>query len=250
MIDVKIERIIGSAAGLAALAMLLALIAGGAAVAAMAGFQRMVIAPGCYTVAAGAAQTVPAYCLDRAMAAPTSGAILANAPTPFGTTLVKTAGGTALALQAALEQHMLQVEGAGDDGHVQLRNLTGQPLEICITTPTVVMANGDYATGDLPKLYDIILRVLSKGAPAAKAAAKEQADNKAGDVHAQLQEELWEAVHDASNRNAEEEAYKSLSRRLQFGTVEAPDAASPAGSAPSRSKCAGETSNVEVCASR
>ncbi|MFI4988478.1 MAG: hypothetical protein ACHQF3_13650, partial [Alphaproteobacteria bacterium] len=185
--------------------MLMALLAASAVQAATAGVQRMVIAPGCYILPPGEAQVVPAYCLDRSMAAPTAGAILSNAPRPFGTTRVKLSDGRSVALQSALEQRMLQVEGAGDDAHVRLRNLTATELEICINSPTVVMANGDYATADLPQLYDIILRVLSPDGPTRKDAAKDSA-GPARDLHAQLQEELWNAVNEANNRNAAEEA--------------------------------------------
>ncbi len=230
------------------LAGMLTLAAAAPAPAAAAGFQRMVIAPGCYALAPGKSLEVPAYCLDQSMAPPASGAILANAPQSFGATLVKTAAGGGLTLQAALEQHLLQVEGAGSDARVSLRNLTESPLEICVTTPTVIMANGNYAIGDLPKLYEQIVGILAPAGPAAKEVAP-NAEEKQLDEHARRQQALWDAVNAANNRNAEEEAYRALSHRILFGTVDEPGAAGASGSAPGRSKCSGQSNSVEICTS-
>jgi len=228
------------------LAGMLTLVVAAHAPAAAAGFQRMVIAPGCYALAPGKSLEVPAYCLDQSMAPPASGAILSNAPAPFGATLVKTAAGRGLSLQAALEQHLLQVEGAGSDARVSLRNLTQSPLEICIKTPTVIMANGNYAIGDLPKLYEQIVGILAPAGPAAKEVAP-NAGEKGLDQHAKRQQALWDAVNEANNRNAEEEAYKALSHRILFGTVDDPGAAGASGSAPDRGKCSGQSNSVEIC---
>lgn len=218
------------------LAAAFALLAAAEALAAPGGFQRMVMAPGCYQIAAGKSVEVPAYCLDQALAPPAAGAVLENAPAAYGAALVKTAAGRGLTLQAALAQHLLQVEGAGDDTHVRLKNLTPAAIEICITAPTVIMANGNYALGDLPKLYQQIQRILAPAEGATEHA-----------LHAAQQQALWEAVNEATGRSAEEDAYKALSRRILFGTVESPGPPAPSGTAPGGAKCSGTSSSVEIC---
>ena len=236
------------AAACGVLALLLASFAATGAHAVAPGYQRMVIAPGCYDLAPGKSLDVPAYCLDQAMAPPPAGAILPNAPRSFGAALVKTAAGGSLDLKAALEQNLLQVEGTGDDGHVRLRNLTHSRLELCITAPTVIMANGNYATGDLPKLYQRIAHIL---APAG--AAAEGTSDKDRDLHVQRQQALWDTVNEATDRSAEEEAYKALSHRILFGTVGSPEetgatgATGATGSAPNRARCSGRSNGIEIC---
>ena len=248
MKGVSRSKAISSALFCRVLALLLATLSAGAALAITPGFQRMVIAPGCYALAPGQSVEVPAYCLDQDMAPPPQGAILPNAPSKFGTALVKIAAGGALSIQAALDQHLLQVEGAGNDAHVRLRNLTSSRLELCIGSPPVVMANGDYASGDLAKLYQRIARIL---APAG--AAAEGNDEKTKALHAERQQALWQAVNEAADKNAEEDAYKALSQRILFGTAGSTEggtgSAAASGSAPTRARCSSESNGIEICTS-
>ncbi|MDR3517100.1 MAG: hypothetical protein P4M00_14905 [Azospirillaceae bacterium] len=150
---------------------------------AQAGFQRMVLAPACSTMAPGGFADVAAYCLDQTQAAPPTGAVLSQAPEAFGNAVVRVGAGPAMTLAAALAQHLIVIEGLGVFRQLRIRNLTQDRLSLCSLTPTVVMG-ADGATGpDLTAAYGAIARLA--GAP------DTAASDRAGDP---VQVEIWQAV--------------------------------------------------------
>lgn len=205
----------------------------------------MVLAPGCYALSPGKDDDVVAYCLDQTLPAPASGAILSDAPASFGDTVVKVDGGPSIPLQVALARRLIQIEGLGDHLRVRIKNLSQNELEICIKTPTVVMGNGEYYTGDLAKMYDQIVRIVRP--PGGAARDDEGADL---EMRAKLQQKLWNAVKqfdETAAKAADQEIYDELSRRIFFDNPSLLDSAGLPRSAPNRSRCVGQSDSVEVC---
>jgi len=206
------------------------------------GSQRMVMAPGCYVLRPGKYDDVSAFCLDQSRSAPSSGAVLSNAPPGLGDAVIKAKDGSRVTLQSALAQNMIQLEGLGDDLHVRIRNLTGMQLEICINAPTVVMESGNSYSGDLAKIYGQILEILlpAAGKTASTADAGTPSER---DTRTKTQAKLWSAVNAADEAEA-----KELDRAMSPSPFDARDSAVPTWYFPRKSKCTGQTSSVEVCA--
>jgi hypothetical protein len=219
--------------------LLLAVTAAGCGRAEAAATQRMIIPPGCYSLAPGDHYDVSAYCIDQSFAAPASGAVLGYAPASFGEAAVVIEGGIPLTLQAALEQHLIAIEGLGDHLRVRLKNLTAQKLQICIRAPTVVMGNGDYYSGDLPQIYDAIAKMLTPTKEVDPSAASTEDDNAA---HDKLQRRLWAVVKAAEEKIDAE----SRSRNGAAAIYPKPPATLPPVLA-DPSKCAAQTNGVTVC---
>ncbi len=218
----------------------LTLLAAATGRAEAAASQRMVIPPGCYSLSPGDHYDVPAYCLDQTFSPPPSGADLSYAPASFGDAAVLVQGGVPLTLQAALQQHLVAVEGLGDHRRVRLRNLGAEKIQICIRAPTVVMGNGDYYTGDLPRVYDDIAKMLAPAPAGATASSPtEEMDREA---HDKLQRRLWAAVNSAKAKSEEDRREPDAVR----ATYPKPAERLPA-VAPDPSKCADQTSGVAVC---
>lgn len=220
--------------------------------AAASGFQRMVLAPGCYVLAPGKDDDIVAYCLDQTLPAPASGSILSNAPASYGNAVVKVDGKSPMTLQDALARHLLQIEGLGDHLRVRIRSLAPNELEICINAPTIVMGNGQYYTGDLAQMYDQIVRVIG---PPGGDVGKDAANDEAAELESRvkLQQKLWNAVRqydENAAKAADQEIYDELSRRIFFDMPDHPDAAGAPRAAPNRSKCVGQSDSVEVCIDR
>lgn len=203
------------------------------------------LGPGCYALSPGKDDDVVAYCLDQTLPAPASGAILSDAPASFGDTVVKVDGGPSIPLQVALARRLIQIEGLGDHLRVRIKNLSQNELEICIKTPTVVMGNGEYYTGDLAKMYDQIVRIVRP--PGGAVRDDEGADL---EMRAKLQQKLWNAVKqfdETAAKAADQEIYDELSRRIFFDNPSLLDSAGLPRSAPNRSRCVGQSDSVEVC---
>jgi hypothetical protein len=217
--------------------LLLALIAA-AAPALAAPAQRMVIAPGCYSLAPGDHYDIPAYCLDQSFVPPASGAELSEAPAQFGNAAVLIEGGLPLSLQAALQQHLVAIEGLGDHTSLRLRNLGATPLQICIRAPTVVMGSGDNYTGDLPTLYPHIAQVLAS----AGASPPHPSQDEDREAHDRLQRRLWSEVHEA-------EAQMEAAQRRPGGSeaVIYPEAPTKLPAPTPDASCAQQTGGVTVC---
>jgi hypothetical protein len=220
-------------AGLALLALILA--AAFAPAPAEAAFQRMLLAPGCYAIAPGGHYDVAAYCLDQALAAPASGALLSYAPQRYGSAAVRLGSGRSLSLQEALEKGLLQIQGLGDKATVRLVNPGLEKIELCITTPTVLMGNGQFFTADLAKTYGKIAALVA----ADKTSSAETPDA----AHDKLQRAIWDAVN-----AADQDLTDALTRRMLSGIVVPRPPPNPQGLVPSLTHCAGEAAEVEVCA--
>ncbi len=151
---------------------------------ARAEMQRMALAPGCYRLAPRQACDADAFCLDRDRPPPGAGAMLSNAPAGLGDAQVRIDGGPPMALQAALDRHVVEIAGVGggDFAHLRVSNLAAAPVELCAGAASVVTRSRGDPVDDLGRLYPRI------GALAAKPAAN------ANDPR---QEALWRAVEDA-----------------------------------------------------
>ncbi len=209
----------------------------------------MVLAPGCYALSPGIDDDVIAYCLDQTLPAPASGAMLSDAPASFGDTVVKVDGGPSIPLQAALERHLIQIGGLGDHLRVRIKYLSQNGLEICIKTPTVVMGNGEYYTGDLAKMYDQIVPIVRPPGGLAGGAVRDDARADL-ETRSKLQQKLWNAVKqfdETAAKAADQEIYDELSRRIFFDNPVLLDSAGLPRSAPNRSRCVGQSDSVEVC---
>lgn len=218
----------------------------------MMAFQRMVIAPGCYVLAAGQSYDASAYCLDQFRTVPPSGAILAYAPAALGDAAVKVGAEAPIPLPAALAKRLIQLEGLGDARHVRIRNLTQGRVAICVRSPTIIMGNGEDDTGDLPKLYGRISRILARpdGNPHRTASEASTADQSA---HDRRQQNLWNYIDDINRKaasQADEAEYEELSHRLFFGPILPPKGALPPIAVPGVSKCSDRTDSVVVCLTR
>ncbi|HLI11514.1 MAG TPA: hypothetical protein VKY65_07930 [Alphaproteobacteria bacterium] len=203
------------------------------------GMQRMILAAGCYDLPPAASCDAAAFCLDQARAAPPAGSRLATAPAGFGKAVVKVNGGAPLSLQAALDRHLVSIEGLGEHLRLRLRNLTHDRIAICFTAPMVVMGNGETYTGDLPATYDRMVKLLA--APSAAAAAGSTADSVEA-ARARLQQRLWDVVNDADAK-----ANEALSRQIFEGTLYAPPTSPPPVVMPNSARCADRMAAAVVC---
>ena len=196
--------------------------------------QRMLLSPGCYRIAANSAEDVSAYCLDQSRAAPSSGALLADSSTALGATVIKLASGKSVGLAEAIRRHLVQIEGLGNQYQLRLRNLTGEPIELCVIGPTVVMGNGETYVGDLSRIRARIEKLVATGTASGPSSAA------GSDPHAQIQEKIWEEV-----ARSEREENDDLSRAILLGPVFPMKQAPPV--VVRGSKCATETTRSEVC---
>jgi hypothetical protein len=171
-------------------AVLLALLSIGATPAAARPFQRIVLAPGCYVLAPGGTYDVSAYCLDESMQAPAPGTVLASAPDSLGQTVIKF-GTSVTSLQTATRRGLIQLEGLGgaDYFHIRVRNLSSNKIEICVTSPTVLLGDEGYPTTDLKKAYPELARILTQAGGPAPASGNQDLEN-----HLKIQKQIWAAM--------------------------------------------------------
>jgi hypothetical protein len=206
-----------------------------------AGMQRMVLAPGCYRLAAGKYDDVSAYCLDQSREAPRSGSILSSAPAGLGDTVIKAADGTPIALATALARHIVQIEGLGNQFQLRVRNLTDHSVEICVNGPSVVMGNGETYTGDVAQIYPQIAHLVASPGKQPAGRARDGADS-IPPAHADLQQKLWEMVDKVET--AEDKAWlqkNAVAPELRLPLPKAPVVA------PGQSECVGQASSLTIC---
>ena len=174
------------------IAMLLALLMVAAAAPGGPGkpFQRVVLAPGCYVIAPGGFYDVSAYCLDESMQAPAPGTELASAPETMGKTVIKI-GSAVSSLQAAMQHGTIRLEGlgGGDYFHVRVRNLSAGKIEICVTSPTVVLGDEGYPTEDLKKILPQIAEVMTQAGGTAQSGGTADLE-----THLKIQKRIWEVM--------------------------------------------------------
>jgi hypothetical protein len=172
------------------LIVLLALLSIGAATLAVKPFQRIVLAPGCYVLTPGGTYDVSAYCLDESMPAPAAGTVLAGAPESLGQTVIKS-GGAVTSLPMAMRRGLIRLEGLGgaDYLHVRVRNLSRDRIEICVTSPTILLGDEGYPTADLKKLYPQLAAILTQAGGTASVSGNQDLE-----THLKIQERIWAAV--------------------------------------------------------
>ena len=153
-------------------------------------FQRVVLAPGCYAIAPGGFYDVSAYCLDESMQAPAPGTTMAAAPETMGKTVIKV-GSTVTSLQSAMQRGTIQLEGLGgaDYFHVRVRNLSAGKIEICVTSPTVLLGDEGYPTEDLKKVYRQIADVMTQAGGTAQSGGMSDLE-----THLKIQKRIWEVM--------------------------------------------------------
>jgi hypothetical protein len=212
--------------------LLCALILAAAAPAGAKPFQRLVLAPGCYVLAPGGTYDVSAYCLDESTPAPAPGTVLASAPESLGQTVIKI-GNAAASLQTALKRGTISLEGLGgaDYFHIRVRNLTADKIEICVTSPTVLLGDDGYPTTDLKKLYPLLAPMMKEAGGAAPASGNQELE-----THLKIQKQIWEAM-----ANLKAAADRNGADGLLFGQT--------AGQAASRD-CVGPPNTVVLCPER
>jgi len=169
---------------------LLALLSLGAAPGTSKPFQRIVLAPGCYTIAPGGTYDVSAYCLDETMEAPAPGTSLASVPATLGQTVIKS-GAAITSLQTAMQRGMIRLEGLGgaDYFHVRVRNLSAGKIEICVTSPTVLLGDEGYPTADLKKVYRQLADILTQAGGTAQSSGNQDLE-----THIKVQKQIWDAM--------------------------------------------------------
>lgn len=153
-------------------------------------FQRLVLAPGCYVVAPGGTYDVSAYCLDESMPAPAPGTVLASGPDTLGQTVIKS-GGSVISLPVAMRRGLISLEGLGgaDYLHVRVRNLSSNRIEICVTSPTILLGDEGYPTADLKKIYPQLAGILTQAGGTAATSGNQDLE-----THLKVQERIWAAV--------------------------------------------------------
>ena len=173
---------------------LLALLSIAAAPVATQPFQRLVLAPGCYVLTPGGSYDVSAYCLDESMQAPAPGTVLASAPDQLGQTVIKF-GSSVTSLPTAMQRGLIRLEGlgGGDYFHIRVRNLSPDRIEICVTSPTVLLGDESYPTADLKKIYPQLASILTQAGGAAPASGNQELE-----THLKLQKQIWAAIAAAS----------------------------------------------------
>jgi hypothetical protein len=167
----------------------MALLLLGAAPAPPSKVQRLVLAPGCYVLAPGGFYDVSAYCLDQSLQAPAPGTTLTGVPEALGQTVIKS-GNKVASLQTALERGLIRLEGlgGGDYFHVRVRNLSPDRLEICVTTPTVLMGDAGYPIADLKRAYPELAKLLTADGKAPGSS------NEALEAHIRVQQQIWDKL--------------------------------------------------------
>ena len=153
-------------------------------------FQRVVLSPGCYVIAAGGYYDVSAYCLDESIQAPAPGTSLAAAPSNMGKTVIKI-GAAASSLQTAMQRGTIRLEGlgGGDYFHVRVRNLTAGKIEICVTSPTVLMGDDGYPTMDLERAFPQIADVVGQTGNSGQSNGTADLE-----THLKIQKRIWEIM--------------------------------------------------------
>jgi hypothetical protein len=194
--------------------------------------QRMLLAPGVYTMLPSGHYDADAFCLDESLAAPLPGDPLSNAPASLGEAVVTVEGASPLSLQAAVDQHVIQVEGLGglDYSHVRIMNLSStKNVQVIVKTPSVLAERKDSPMEDLQKFYPKIIETLS-----VKSA-------KSADVmHADLQKELWTAF-EAQMEAGADRGVSALTSPYSKGLPAA---------VPDPSACLGNTRTSMICLGR
>jgi hypothetical protein len=198
--------------------------------------QRMLVAPGCYTLAPGQSADVTAYCLDQKLRAPPQGAILSEAPSALGKAVVYR-GKAMTPLLAAMSEGALRIEGVGEYSQIRLRNISSEPLTVCFMEPTVVMAV-DGAPGALKSAYERLKALVAESRPETPASPDLE-------QRAETQRQIWDLVNAAEASDA-----ASVDRRvpIQLGTL-APPPPKPAPK-PGRRDCVGAPNTGVVCLER
>lgn len=208
----------------------LAVVAGTAFPAAASDLQRMLLAPsGCFVIAPDGSVDAAAYCLDQSRAPPPVGAILAGVPASLDRTTVSGAGTAPLTLAQAVAQHVVRIEGLGDDRELRLKNLTGHAVTICIGAPTVVMGNGEIEARDLERVRGEIARLLAQQSAPSDAHA-----------HSTTQLELWDLV-----RKADDEENAALAHDLA-PSPNLPRTAKPGAGRSESQKCTAGSGGADV----
>ena len=206
--------------------LLLALLVLGAAPANKP-FQRVVLAPGCYEIRPGGFYDVSAYCLDETMQAPAPGTVLAGAPESMGRTVIKS-GSAVASLQAAMQRGLIRLEGlgGGDYFHIRVRNLSADKIEICVTSPTVVLGDDGFPTADLKKLYPEIVRLMTQAGGNGPATGAQEIE-----THIKLQKQIWAAIaaaKPAADRRDGED-YSPYADRTDHAVSDSQDCTGPPG---------------------
>jgi hypothetical protein len=170
--------------------LLMALVLAAAAPSVGKPFQRIVLAPGCYVLTPGGTYDVSAYCLDEETPAPAPGTVLSSAPESLGRTVIKS-GNLATSLQTAMQRGMISLEGLGgvDYFHIRVRNLTGDRIEICVTSPTVLLGDEGYPTTDLKKIYPQLTAILTQAGGPTPASGNQELE-----THLKIQKRIWAAM--------------------------------------------------------
>jgi hypothetical protein len=153
-------------------------------------FQRVVLAPGCYVIAPGGFYDVSAYCLDESMQAPAAGTVIAAAPETMGKTVIKI-GSAVTSLQTAMQHGTIRLEGLGgaDYFHIRVRNLSAGKIEICVTSPTVLLGDEGYPTEDLKKVYREIADIMTQAGGTAQTGGSSDLE-----THLKIQKRIWEVM--------------------------------------------------------
>ena len=195
-------------------------------------FQRVVLGPGCYVIAPGGFYDVSAYCLDESMQAPASGTVIAAAPETMGKTVIKT-GNAVASLQSAMQHGTIRLEGLGgaDYFHVRVRNLSAGKIEICVTSPTVLLGDEGYPTEDLRKVYRQIADVMTQAGGTAQSGGTSDLE-----THLKIQKRIWEVMA----------TVRPKSDAKDDGAWPAPAEGSKRG-VTSPTDCAGPPNSVVVC---
>jgi hypothetical protein len=211
------------------LIMSLAVAAGAGSPAVASDLQRMLLAPsGCFVIAPDGSVDAAAYCLDQSRAPPPEGAILASVPSSLDRTTVSGAGAPSLTLAQAVAQHVVRIEGLGEDRELRLKNLTGHAVTICIGAPTVVMGNGETEARDLERVQGEIARLLAQHPAPSDAQA-----------HSTTQLELWDLV-----KKADDEENAAFARGLAPPRPQR--AAKPAAGRSASQKCTAGSGGADV----
>jgi hypothetical protein len=188
-------------------------------------FQRVVLAPGCYVIAPGGFYDVSAYCLDEDMQAPAPGTELASAPDTMGKTVIKI-GNAVSSLQAALQHGTIRLEGlgGGDYFHVRVRNLSAGKIEICVTSPTVLLGDEGYPTVDLKKVYAQVAAILTQAGATAQSSGTADLEQ-----HIKIQKRIWEVMAAARPKpdNKDEGAWPGPAEGSKHGVPSVQDCDPP-----------------------
>ncbi|MEI9984954.1 MAG: hypothetical protein WDN69_18155 [Aliidongia sp.] len=214
------------------LVMLLALLTVAAVPGGSKPFQRIVLAPGCYSIGPGGTYDVSAYCLDESMQAPAPGTTISSAPDSLGQTVIKS-GGSVTSLQTAMQRGLIQLEGLGgaDYFHVRVRNLSSGKIEICVTSPTVLLGDEGYPTTDLKKVYRQLADILTQAGGTTGASGNQDLE-----THLKIQKRIWEVMA----------AIRPKSDSQDYGDWSSPVPGAKQG-VPDRDDCAGPPNTVVVC---